>query len=79
LQADIHNLETEIKECEAELQKVTKNTSIGNTHLENECGDSENESDDFVESTPRGKSTSNKTWLVYPVQIFTHRITIQNI
>jgi len=79
LQADIHNLETEIKECEAELQKVTKNTSTGNTHLENECGDSENESDDFVESTPKGKSTSNKTWLVYTVQIFTHRINIQNI
>ena len=75
MQADIHNLETEIKECEAELQKVTKNTS---TYFENECGDSENESDDFVESTPKRKST-NKTWLVYPVQIFTHRIHIQNI
>jgi len=76
LQADIHNLETEIKECEAELQKVTKNTSRGNTCLENVCGDSENESEDFVESTPKGRSTSNKTWLVYPVQIFTHRINI---
>ena len=64
MQADIHNLETEIKECEAELQKVTKNISTGNSHHEYECGDSENESDDFVEPTPKGQSTSNKSWLV---------------
>jgi len=75
LQADIHNLETEIKECEAELQKVTKNTSTGNTYLKMECGDSENESDDFVETTPKEKSTSNKTWLVYPVQILSIGLT----
>jgi hypothetical protein len=79
LQADIHNLETEIKECEAELQKVTKDTATGNTRCENECGDSENESDDFVEPTPKRQSTSNKSWLVCLVQIFTHRINIRNI
>jgi hypothetical protein len=64
LQADIHSLETEIKGHEAELQRVKKTTSTGNTHLETECGDSENESDDFVESTQKGQSTSNKSWLV---------------
>jgi hypothetical protein len=64
LQADIHSLETEIKGCQAELQKVKKNTSTGNTHLEAECGYSENESEDFVEPTPKGQSTSNKSWLV---------------
>jgi hypothetical protein len=64
LQADIHNLETEVKECEAELQKVTKNTPTGNTDFETGCGDSENESEDFVEATPKGQNTSNNSWLV---------------
>jgi hypothetical protein len=64
-QADIHNLESEIKECKAELQKVIENRSIDNVCPETVCGDSENESeDDFVEPTPRKEITSNKIWLV---------------
>jgi hypothetical protein len=70
-QADIHNLEAEIKECKAELQKVTETRSINTTHLETVCDNSENESeDDFVEPTQKKEVTANKTWLVWQYSFF---------
>jgi hypothetical protein len=63
-QADILNLETKIKECKAELQKVTVTRPVNNTHLETVCSDSENGSNDFVEPTQKKEITPNKMWLV---------------
>jgi hypothetical protein len=64
-QADIYNLEAEIKECKAELKKAVEKRSTDNTHPEIVCINSENESeDDFVETTPKKETSSNKTWLV---------------
>ncbi|XP_023702195.1 uncharacterized protein LOC111861670 isoform X3 [Cryptotermes secundus] len=63
IQADIHNLEAEIKECKAELQKVTETRPVHNTHLETVCDNSESESeDDFVEPTQKKEITANRTW-----------------
>jgi hypothetical protein len=70
-QADIHNLEAEIKECKAELQKATGARPIHNTHLETVCGDSKSGSeDDIVESTQKKEISPNKMWLVWQYTVF---------